>query len=137
LTGVEPEETGYMARKLAKGKSVYDADATVSRIREEIVRKRRENPRRMSREDARELWDSVREFELDNNDHRASSWLDDDLVQKHFGCEAYELSMRTLPGDVRGFMRDVWPVFVEELKRELHAERASAIARGEMLEMGV
>jgi hypothetical protein len=134
LTGVDPSQDGYMAIKLADGRRVYDPDSTVRRIREEVVRMRKD--KEIDRDTARELWNSVNEFELDHSDARASSWLDEDLVREHLGCDAYGYFAQQMPGDVRGFMRDIWPVFVETLKEELRVEQQQREAFGEVLEMG-
>lgn len=134
LTGVDPSQHGYMAIKLAAGRREYDAEETVRRIRGEVARMRKQGE--LDRNIARELWDSVDDFELGSSDARASSWLDEDVVQEHLGVDAYGYFSRQIPGDVRGFMRDVWPVFVETLKTELRSERQQREAFGEILEMG-
>jgi len=134
LTGVDPSQTGYMAIKLADGKRVYDPDESVRRVRAEVIRIRKTKD--IDRATARELWDSVDTYELDNNEHQVREWLDDELVRENLGDEAYHFLARTLPGDVRGFMRDVWPTFVEALTAELQSERQQREAFGEILEMG-
>lgn len=135
LTRVDPGPTGYMAIKLAAGERVYDADATVARIRDRVIRMRKEAE--LDSHTARLLWDSVEEYHLDENDHEARGWLDDDLVRERLGgYEACECFAQTLPRDVQNFMRDVWPAFVEALSEELRAERQQREAFGEVLEMG-
>lgn len=135
LVWVDPSQLGYMANKLADGRRVYDADETARRVREEIIRMRKK--KEIGRADARELWRLVVEYDLDNNDPQAEGWMHDELVREHFGDCPHHYFASTLPGDVRGFMRDVWPAFVEELKSELRAESAARVAFGEVLEMGV
>lgn len=134
LTRCDPSSTGYMAIKLSAGERVYDAAESVRRIHAEILRLRR--GKELNSSDARELWEFVDTYELGDNEHQVRDWLDEDLVREHLGEEAYHFLARTLPGDVRGFMRDVWPAFVEALKAELQSERQHREAFGEMQEMG-
>ena len=137
LTQCDPGPRGYMAIKLSDGRRVYDADTTVRRIREEVVRLRRQ--KEFDREVARELWNSVTEHNLDEHDHDVRAWLDEELVQDHLGYEAWEYFSRMIPSEVQDFMIAVWPVFVEKLKADLLAESKSEAfrERAEMLDMGV
>ena len=134
LTRCDPSPTGYMAIKLSAGERVYDADESVRRIHAEIVRLRRR--KEICSADAHELWEFIDTYELGENDHQVREWLDEDLVREHLGEKAYHFLAQTLPRDVRNFMRDVWPVFVETLTEELQGERQRREAFGEVLEMG-
>lgn len=142
----EPFETflADLDRSYAAGKflgtkaSVFDGEATVKGLRQSLLEDRRAG--NITKNDARSIWDWIdsNEFDLENGDEgnfinrlikctKEADWCD---VQKgkyaelgpgrgarHFLEEPWERPCHKIDPQFEGFWREIWPLFLEHLKR--------------------
>lgn len=129
-------DNDYVMRKLADGRREFDGEATVKRIRDWIVRLRRDGD--LSREDAAFEWNLVHPkpdalpwrspdergaFSCMTNEVEAHEWYQQTRLS-----DATELLEYSLPVQLQMFMQRLWPLFVEQLDAELDAEEETPIA---------
>jgi hypothetical protein len=106
-------DDGYLIGKLHPQRE-YDGDETEKNIKEHIVRRRREGC--MTKEEAREEWNLLKEEDLETREGFAFWWRETKID------DAHELSCYRHPAQVCGFAKKFWPLFVDVLRAELIAE---------------
>lgn len=112
-------EDDYIANKFSEGERVCDDDASVRNVKREILRLRREGT--LSRDQARDEWDLLREHDELSDQVARTRWHDETRLGEHIGMVS-ELFVYVLPYKLQGFMRVLWPAFVEALEREMREE---------------
>ncbi len=114
-------DSDYLLTKFCGRCEEYDGDRTVKAVKEHILRHRRELG--VSRENARKEWDLFDRFSNLESREDFARWYD----QTSLDC-AYEFAVYDYPGQARGFMERVLPVFKDVLRAELAAEKAASAA---------
>lgn len=119
-------ERGYVASKFMGADAYkFDGKLTVSELRKRLLRWRQEG--QLNKEDARQLWDYIeeREDELESSPNdfvgvmqEAKSELVNSVDMRYFVEEPWEHLATSLDIQFAGFWREVWPVFLEQLKAE-------------------
>lgn len=105
-------DTCYLSGKLAGGAREYQADRTLSNIREEICRLRREGY--LEKDQARCEWDLPREFNNLRRSEDFGNWLEETRLE-----EAWEWAVYDVPTQLMLFCQRVWPRFRELLQSDL------------------
>lgn len=105
----------YLSGKFSAGKREIDHDATEQRIKRDIIERRREGD--LDREEARAEWELMRgvnwSSELEQWDWARASKLQD---------EPWRMFQECYPIQVTMFLKELWPLFVLQLKAEPAAE---------------
>lgn len=106
----------------------FDGELTVRELRKRLLRYRQKG--QLNKDEARQLWDYIeeREFELESSTHDfvgAMQQAETELVAtkavRRFVQEPWEHLATSLDIQFAGFWREVWPVFLEQLKAECEA----------------
>jgi len=113
LCGVDD---GYLTTKLSAGEKELDAESTTRRVRDTILRQRREGA--LDRDEAQNEWDLWRETAFEDEFSR-NEWYSHTRLG-----DAYEYMVYRPPIQVQMFVKHLWPLFVEQLRAELAAEAA-------------
>lgn len=114
LIGLGPD---YVLTKLTSGKrDKINGQKSVKRIQEYILSHRRE--RDWSKERAREEWDLLQEHSDLDDIFNQVHWYEQTTIDCAYEYLVYEGSQQAA-----AFVRELWPLFVEELRKELEAER--------------
>ncbi|MGK3995025.1 hypothetical protein [Sorangium sp. So ce1024] len=117
----------YVAGKLSR-RSEYQGPETLARLKRHIVDARRFGG--LTSEDAREIWDELSEYNIDDDVFGFSHWLRESDGASKIG-DAFEFAVYDYPSDVKAFCRKILPRLAEVLRAELEAEkRAEACALG-------
>lgn len=104
-------ERDYALGKLwGSGDRVFDADATLRYIKQEITKQRRAGE--IDAEEARERWDNLPEY-LDNEHELAQ--LADDCDWLWQGLSEGDYVQQKINPQAEGFWRYLWPRFLEQL----------------------
>lgn len=119
-------ERGYIATKFMGADAYkFDGRLTVLELRKRLLRWRREG--QLNTEEARQLWDYIeeREVELESSTHdfvgvmqQAETELVATKAVLRFAQEPWEHLATSLDIQFAGFWREVWPVFLEQLRAE-------------------
>lgn len=107
----------YIIGKLWMNNStVFDGAATEKAIRKEIIRLRREGE--IEHEDAAHMWSDTHLIDFTSNSlfERSVTQHCDWLVS--WLCEGIDLIQKETNPQAAGFMKHLWPLFVEELNKE-------------------
>lgn len=116
LIGCGPD---YVLTKLTSGRrDKLNGHKSVKRIQEYILSHRRE--RDWSKERAREEWELLDRYSDLDDIFNQVHWYEQTTIDCAYEYLVYEGSQQAA-----AFVRELWPLFVEALKRELAAERLS------------
>jgi len=118
LTGCDDD---YIGNKFAAGKTEFDGEETVEAVRERILYLRRQC--RLSHADAQREWRALPKY-FDTPEDFAS-WVRETKLQ-----DVYEYSRYSRPHAVQQFVKQVWPLFIGQLKAELVVEQPAAAECG-------
>ena len=120
-------ERDYIATKfMAADAYKFDGQLTVRELRLRLLRWRKEG--RLNKDEARQLWDYIEqnEFELESSMHDfvgAMQQADTELISTkaviRFLQEPWEHIVTSLDIQFAGFWREVWPVFLDQLRSEI------------------
>lgn len=111
----------YLMNKFSGGKEEFDRDATERAARDLVLENRRD--RTLTKEGAREEWQQVCDVDWDDEYSRAR-WYFEETKLVDYGASDV-LHYRT-PMHVQMFVKELWPLFIEQLKAELAAESEHA-----------
>lgn len=119
-------ERSYIATKFMGADAYkFDGQLTVLELRQRLLDWRKEG--QLNKDDARKLWDYIkeREDELESSPNdfvgvmqEAQSELVNSVDMRYFVEEPWEHLATSLDIQFAGFWREVWPVFLEQLKAE-------------------
>lgn len=119
-------ERSYIATKFMGADAYkFDGQLTVRELRKRLLRWRQEG--QLNKEDARQLWDYIdeREVELGSSTHDfvgAMHQAETELVLSRqllrFVQEPWEYLATSIDPQFAGFWREVWPVFLAQIKTE-------------------
>ena len=112
----------YYVNKLYKlngGQLEFQAEQTVKRIKESILRSRYED--HMDEETARKEWDLLELIDWDMNEISQHEWY-----QQTDLCDAHEYFIYDYPANVKALRDCLLPRFCEVIKRELESEKLIA-----------
>lgn len=112
----------YLLRKFAKQKTHFNCEATVMRLKQDILEQRREDRRGMSKEKARRLFDAIDVAQADwsqNADLFAAHLLWGRDSRYFWDHVSDGLCVLEYDPQCKTFLERLWPLFVEELRREL------------------
>lgn len=104
----------YLLGKLSAGERESDVAETANNVKREIISRRRDGL--FTREEARDEWDLLRGVDFSSE---LGLW---DWVRASKIEEAYRFTVDRYPQQVQCFVRELWPIFVEQLKAELAEE---------------
>ena len=120
-------ERGYIATKfMAADAHKFDGQLTVRELRLRLLRWRKEG--QLNKDEARQLWDYIEqnEFELESSTHDfvgAMQQAETELISTkaiiRFLQEPWEHIATSLDIQFAGFWREVWPVFLDQLRSEI------------------
>lgn len=138
---LQKAERGYCAEKLLGTRArEFDGEASVKALRQSLLEHRRSGD--IAKNDARSIWDWIEDNDVDLESGseeffvtrlydcaREADWEDEGTPHKyhlnnpgrgarHFLDEPYNRPCRRLNRQFEGFWRDLWPVFVEQLKEK-------------------
>ena len=138
---LQEAERSYCAEKfLGTRAREFDGEASVKSLRDSLLEHRRNGD--ITKNDARSIWDWIEdnEMELESGSEeffvnrlyecsREADWQDEGHPHKYherspgrgaryFLDEPYERSRHQLNRQFAGFWRDLWPVFVKQLKEK-------------------
>lgn len=111
-------DNDYLGRKFSAGETELDADATARGIKERILHSRRYGS--WSKALARVEWQLVKSTYFDD-EHARQWWYEHTELSDASDALCY----RT-PRKVQFFLKNVWPLFVGQLRAELAGEPAVA-----------
>lgn len=119
-------ECDYIATKFMGADAYkFDGALTVRELRRRLLRWRQES--QLNKDEARQLWDYIeeREVELECSTHdfvgamqQGETELVSSKAMRRFLQEPWESLATSLDIQFAGFWREVWPVFLEQLKAE-------------------
>ena len=120
-------DNGYLLGKFAPERE-YDGDSTVEEIKREIIRYRRSHSApsesEKSRDQAREMWDSLTRSDIAESSHALGEWWPlhgEDLPFIPTEC------CQTMPNpQAVAFLERCWPRLRECIRAELAAEQGAA-----------
>jgi hypothetical protein len=116
----------YLGSKFANGRQVFDGEETVDAIREHILRTRRD--KRIDADLARREWDALgTSFD---NEVEFAYWLRDTGLGGEF-------SRYVRPHAIGHFLKQVWPLFMAELRRELAQEAMALVDEDTSARVGI
>lgn len=115
--------TDYLINKLGGSNSyIFDFDATIKSIKKEIIEYRRDGN---SIEEVREIWDEIESIDSNNNK--------DVFFMNIMDTKYYDIICCNDPCNIptqdevnphlNSFTKEIWPCFIEELKKEKEDER--------------
>lgn len=110
-------DTDYLGNKFSGGRTEFDGEQTVENVKDHILRLRRDQ--RLSAREARDEWQDLPGTAFDSSDD-FTHWLHKTKLP-----EAWEFSSYCVPMRVQGFLKKVWPLFVEMMRHELASEEAA------------
>jgi hypothetical protein len=112
LTGCDDS---YILGKLAQGRSEYQDEPTLAAVKRKIIEYRRD--RTLSKEQAREEWDLLREeYENLYTEFDYSRWA------MRYGNELFnpeEFAVYEKPQQAQAFVKNVWPRLIAAIKKDL------------------
>jgi hypothetical protein len=109
----------YLGGKLAGGQREFDAEHTRKIVRERILSYRKQGY--LGPHVARYEWNRAAQID-DEGGWREWCARTHNPELGNLWRDAWELASYSYPSRVRGFLKNIWPVFVEQLKQELLAE---------------
>ena len=109
----------YLMGKLSEGKREVDRDATLLAVKREILGCRRR--RDITRDQAQAEWLIALEIDWYDEFERSDWYLNRTELRE----QMMEVVVRRFPMQLQMFVKWLWPVFVEELKKELAEEAVS------------
>ena len=109
----------YAADKFGADKW-FDLDHTLKYYKEQVLFCRREG--HIKAEKARDIFDEIKEMEgcSSESEFVSQMWNSTELMRFFNGCP--EMSRNITP-QFRKFWKTVWPVFIDQLKQEIEAEK--------------
>ena len=114
----------YLLRKFAQGEREIDCVATRKAVQELIIGYRRDGI--IDRSTARTEYDRAEAVDWANV-LELNDWLNEtELPDSWESIHSESLIRHDFPGALRGFMRQLWPLFVQQLKEELRASAVTA-----------
>jgi hypothetical protein len=108
----------YLSAKFSAGKREIDCSATELAVKCEITSRRREGD--LGREEARKEWGLMRGVNW-NSELEQWDWARESKLTE----EPWRCFVDRYPIQVTMFLKELWPLFVEQLKAELAAEAPS------------
>lgn len=120
LTGLEFDY--FMGKTRGSASEEFDPDGSAKCVKERLIELRRRGD--LDKEGARTLWSGVEHLDVASNAHEfmdIMNGLDSDVKNSRYYLidDAYEyITTRPVPETV-SFWREIWPLFIAELKREV------------------
>ncbi len=111
----------YLLNKFSSGEQEFDSHATERAARDLVLESRREKS--IDRETAREEWDAVCNVDW-SCEYSRSKWYFEET--KLVDCAVSDVLKFRVPMHVQMFVKELWPLFVAQLRAELDAEDALA-----------
>jgi hypothetical protein len=112
---------GYLTNKFFGTEArVFDCQKTVIELKRFIIERRRSS--RVSKEIAREMFDSVKE--ADGHNSEEAFWISVSDMPRFYDWEIYDKGVRLTNPQAVGFFGDIWPGFVAEIQSETQAVAA-------------
>lgn len=120
----------YLSGKLGGGEKAFDGERTIQVIREKILYYRRHGS--ISKEAARIEWNRARKAD---DERGFEAWRDEverelqylrgrELdAQRDLFQDSWDFASYGPPWRLRGFMKYVWPLFMQQVKDELREEK--------------
>lgn len=119
------KDPDYIGNKLNHEKWYkHNDDETVKNIKQEIIRRRREE--RIDKDEARDHWDDLDYYERGETDFRG--WIEKQTLFEDW-CEASDCGVSKPSADIWCFCTRTLPRLAEILKAELEAELAALQAQ--------
>jgi hypothetical protein len=115
-------DDSYLMGKLGH-RDFFEGDDTVKQIKHDVIEKRKET--NISAEDARSFFDFLtKSYGIDTSNveifHRSlDEGIGRDLVEKIYGEITYAPCYMGYDPSLRYFVKNLWPSFMEELKKEV------------------
>lgn len=114
-------DAGYVENKLADGRKEIDALATSDTVKREILDRRRRKT--ITRVCARSEWDLMLSVDWESECERCGWYFNATSLG-----EMEDVLRYTPPRQLQAFMKNLWPLFLDQLRAELATESQSTQA---------